>query len=260
MSTLAISQPRHTRSKKIMALVLTFSAGWIDIVGYLAIYHRFAANMTGNTIHLGQELSRYKLPEMAVTGAVILAFLVGSVAGRSLIEWGARRRLRSIASVTLVIEAALVLLVASPAFASVQAGNPLQAWLPLAVLAVAMGLQAATLTRIGPLTIHTVFVTGMLNKLGQLLARAAVGWHDLRQGAASPGAASRQRQTLHEALFFFGIWLLYMAGAIFGDWMGAAIGLRALAVPAALLCVAIAVDQYYPLSIEEELDEERRDP
>jgi hypothetical protein len=27
-----------------------------------------------------------------------------------------------------------------------------------------MGTQTATLTRIGPLTIHTTFVTGMLNK------------------------------------------------------------------------------------------------
>ena len=42
-----------------------------------------------------------------------------------------------------------------------------------------MGLQTATLTRIGPLTIHTTFVTGMLNKFAQLLAHGMYHAYDL---------------------------------------------------------------------------------
>jgi hypothetical protein len=38
----------------------------------------------------------------------------------------------------------------------------------LATLAAAMGIQTATLTGIGPLTAHTTFVTGMINKLAAL--------------------------------------------------------------------------------------------
>lgn len=39
-----------------MAVLLTFVAGWVDIVGYLAVYHLFTANMTGTTVHLGHDL------------------------------------------------------------------------------------------------------------------------------------------------------------------------------------------------------------
>jgi uncharacterized membrane protein YoaK (UPF0700 family) len=41
---------RHAKS--IVALLLTFAAGNIDIVGYLAIYKILTAHMTGDTVHL----------------------------------------------------------------------------------------------------------------------------------------------------------------------------------------------------------------
>lgn len=47
--------PRKTKSA--IAFLLTFTAGMVDIVAYVCLYHIFVAHMTGITVHLGTELA-----------------------------------------------------------------------------------------------------------------------------------------------------------------------------------------------------------
>ena len=89
-----------------MAVLLTFVAGWVDIVGYLAVYHLFTANMTGTTVHLGHDLITGQYAAAVIALSVIGAFLLGSVGGRALIEVGARLHVRSIASITITVDRA----------------------------------------------------------------------------------------------------------------------------------------------------------
>jgi uncharacterized membrane protein YoaK (UPF0700 family) len=103
----------YQRTKSSIALCLTFAAGYVDIVGYLSVYHTFTAHMTGNTVHLGNYLFSRNQSEVAIAATVLIAFIVGSLAGRILIEAGARHKIRSIASLTLGFEAALVVIVAA---------------------------------------------------------------------------------------------------------------------------------------------------
>lgn len=240
----------HERTKMAVALLLTFVAGCVDIIGYLSLYHTFTAHMTGDTVHLGENLFRAHGKEAAVAGSVIAAFVLGSIAGRALIEIGARRRIRRVASLNLLIEAALIAGVVGLSGRV----HPLPI-LALDMLAAAMGLQTATLTRVGSLTIHTTFVTGMLNKLAQLLSHAAfVGYDRLRGRTVSP----EHDKLLPRAGFIFSIWLLYLVGAVVGTWVRSQAGIRALWVPAALVTAALAVDQVFPLSVEEEHDQPER--
>jgi uncharacterized membrane protein YoaK (UPF0700 family) len=44
-------------TKAVVALAVTFVAGFVDIVGYLAIYRLFTAHVTGTTVHLGRDLA-----------------------------------------------------------------------------------------------------------------------------------------------------------------------------------------------------------
>jgi hypothetical protein len=53
--------PRQRRTKAVVALVLTFAAGYVDIVGLLTIYNLFTAHMTGTTVHLGEATGRAEL-------------------------------------------------------------------------------------------------------------------------------------------------------------------------------------------------------
>lgn len=254
-------QTGRIRAKSAVALLLTFTAGIVDIVGYIIVYHVFVAHMTGATVHLGNKLAIRDWGEAAKAGATIGSFVAGSIVGRIVIEIGSRRHKRSVASLTLMAEAALVV-----AFVWIEGtgGNPYpQRSLAgicglLAMLAFAMGLQTATLTRIGSLTIHTTFVTGMLNKLGQAISEWMFWVHDQRRSEESLASilrSSGQHASFRNAGFMLAIWFSYMVGAVAGTAMNSRWHTRALYAPIAILVFAAAIDQVWPLSVEEEKEQ-----
>ncbi len=247
---------RRRRAKSVVALWLTFTAGFVDIVGFLAIYRLFTAHMTGTTVRIAEQFVHRNWHEAALASSIVAAFFLGSILGRILIEIGSRVGLRRIGSVTLAIEAALL---AGSIRSGTVAPSPAAIYVELAMLASAMGLQTATLTGIGPLTIHTTFVTGMLNKLAQLVARILLTAYDLsRRSISSSGNEHRRKRqdSSREARFIFAIWVLYLAGAGCGTWAADQWQLRALYLPSSMLLGAIGIDQMWPLSIEEEREQE----
>lgn len=239
------------RPKMIVALLLTFASGLVDIVGYLGIFHLFAAHLTGTTVHLGRMAASCEWKDAAPAAAALAAFLLGSIFGRAVIQVGSRKRIRKIASITLAVEVALLVLVAEKSAIFPVAPQ----WL-LAVLAAAMGIQTATLTGIGPLTVHTTFVTGMVNKTAQLFSRILFRAYDLRR-CRSPNAEGRrdQKDEIEMTWFLFGVWLCYVAGAAAGTWSFAFPGLRTLFIAVALLAIALIADQFRPLSVLEEIEQ-----
>lgn len=179
--------------------------------------------------------------------AIILAsFLCGSILGRILIEMSSRKHIRRIASVTLAIEAVML-----AALAQVRPGFTISPFWGLAVLAAAMAIQTATLTGIGPLTVHTTFVTGMINKLAQLISHIMFRGYDLLHSKARSAKAHRdQRRDRQQALFLSAVWLFYVGGAAIGTWTFSSLGMRALFIAVGLLLISLATD-----SIREEKEQ-----
>ena len=248
-----MSEPRWPPSPSIkaaVALLLTFAPGCVDVIGFLSLYHIFTAHMTGTTVHLGQDLMNTRLGEACKTASVMAAFLGGSVVGRAVIEVGARRQVRRVASAVLLIEAAII-----TAVVPLARHTSVPSFLLPAMLAAAMGTQTATLTRIGSLTVHTTSVTGMVNKLAQLLSHGAFLTYDVLRGRRT--TAHGQRVFLR-AGFMFSIWVLYLLGAITGTWLNSACGIKGLLLPAGVVVIIIIVDQVTPLSLAEEREESDR--
>jgi uncharacterized membrane protein YoaK (UPF0700 family) len=100
--------------------------------------------------------------------------------------------------------------------------------------------------------VHTTFVTGMLNKLAQLLSQSVFLTYDIAQGRDT---AALRKRVVRRAQFIFSIWLLYMSGAATGVSLAFVWGVRSLILPVAMVVVAIGVDQVAPLSLEEEQDQ-----
>jgi uncharacterized membrane protein YoaK (UPF0700 family) len=259
----ALPQTPDARIKVAVALLLTFTAGLVDVVGYLTVYHLFTANMTGNTVHLGNMLVAGSWKEAAMAGATIAGFLAGSVLGRMVIESATRKGIRRVASFTLLGEAMLVALFVGISPYLLHSSQPRLASSGaicglLALLSSVMGLQTATLTRIGPLTIHTTFVTGMLNKLAQAVSHWLLWAHDEWRKGASPMRILRtsgQSGRLRVAKLMAAIWVCYMAGAVAGTVMADRWNTRALILGVLLLLVAVIFDQFRPLSLEEEQEQ-----
>lgn len=123
-----------------------------------------------------------------------------------------------------------------------------------------MGFQTATLTRVGPLTVNTTFVTGMINKLCQLLSHWMFRTYDLRHVGRQREHELREarRHTAREARFIFSIWLLYLIVAICGTYAALHWHWHSFLVPVCMLLVAVSTDLIQPLSIEEEREQSER--
>ena len=251
-----IPQSRRSRVKSAVALMLTFSAGIVDIVGYIAVYHWFVAHMTGDTVHLGNQLATGKWSEAEKGATVIGSFILGSIVGRAVIEAGARKRQRAIASITLLAEAAFIF-----AFICIRSfvvdsheTPPATLLVLLALLAAAMGLQTATLTKIGPLTIHTTFVTGMLNKFAEAISEWFFWLYDQRQ-SGKRWRGSSQHPAFRNAGFMALIWVSYMFGSVTGTWTYSHWSVWVLYLPVMVLIVSAAIDHWRPLALEEEKEQ-----
>lgn len=242
------------RSKLAVALLLTLASGLVDIVGYVGIFHFFTAHLTGTTVQLGRSLVTHQWIDVEAAAVIVGAFLCGSILARAIIEVSSRRRIHRIASVTLTIEGFML---AALAFGSSElTGKP--HW-SLAVLAAAMGIQTATLTGVGPLTVHTSFVTGMLNKFAQLASHVAFRGYDLLTSKGGNSEARRaQNEEVRMAAFLFFVWVFYVGGAAIGTWSFRSWGLQTLFIAVGLLGIALLTDQFLPLSIEEENEQSER--
>jgi uncharacterized membrane protein YoaK (UPF0700 family) len=262
---MAPSRPLGKHKSKIaVALVLTFVSGLVDIVGFLGVFALFTAHVTGTTVHLGQSIVQGKFDEVIGALAIVVAFFLGSLFGRAIIEAGARHRIRRVATITLAIEAAMlaIVAVARASFGHAVAatsGPPALVYLYLTLLAGAMGLQTATLTGVGPLTVHTTFVTGMVNKLAQLVSRILFRGYDFLRGREKTAEKqAAQSAESEQAIFIFSIWVCYVLGAVGGTASFMRWGIRALFVAVAGLLIAMIADAFSPLSIEEELEQSER--
>ncbi|HET9873498.1 MAG TPA: YoaK family protein [Propionibacteriaceae bacterium] len=147
-----------------LMLALTFSTGVIDAVGYLGLDKVFTGNMTGNVVILGMAVSgTTDLPVLGPATA-LAAFMCGAaVGGRALravsAGWAAQSTLLFGGVGLLMAGLAVVLLVTGPAPAKPAAIAV------TALLAFAMGLQAATARHLAVKDITTVVVTSVITGL-----------------------------------------------------------------------------------------------
>lgn len=237
--------------KIVVALLLTFGSGLVDIVGYLGIFHFFTAHLTGTTVQLGRSLASRNWVQAVAAMTIVVSFVCGSILGRALIEAGSRKKFRRIASFTLALEAIWLAVAAQGGW-----GLAREPYWSLSLVAASMGIQTATLTGIGPLTVHTTFVTGMLNKMAQLMSHIAFRGYDLWKSKAANSTARREQKQEIEMLGFLAcIWIVYVLGAAVGTVSFETLRLRALFVAVGLLAVAFVIDEFKPLSIEEEKEQ-----
>ena len=167
------------------ACILAIVAGYADAIGFLT-FGAFAGAMTGNTVLLGIALAGAQYADAIQSAIIIAAFMVGvafsAVLGRKL----------PLAAVLGVEAAAIV-------------GAALIApHLAALVLAFAMGLQNATMTRFSGTSLNTVVLTGNLQKMMQdFLGRFTGLSRTARDGSA-------------ESATIAWVWLAYLGGVAAG--------------------------------------------
>lgn len=210
----------NTQLRRGLVVELAAIAGFIDVVGYLALHHLFTAHLTGNASKLGVALGQGRLEHAGPLAAVPVLFAFGVAAGTVAADRG--RAWAALAG-QFALVAAFMGFGSTVVHHGVGPAETTASFYGLAALAtVSLGLQTASLTRIDGATVRTSYITGMVTRLAQGLVRPR-GSNDapLALLAAIP--------------------VCYVAGATLGAWTFGRAGMWCLAIPLGALATACAV-------------------
>jgi uncharacterized membrane protein YoaK (UPF0700 family) len=145
----------------VLMLVLTFSTGIVDAVGYLGLDRVFTANMTGNVVILGMALTG--ADDLPVVGPVValIGFVLGAMLAGLLLRGAPKGWHRR---VTALLGLVGVLLVAAmiPVLAGGEEAPEWALLITTGVLGLAMGLQAGAARHIAIADVTTVVITSTL--------------------------------------------------------------------------------------------------
>lgn len=141
-----VGRARTRRGNRRLGLLLAFVAGAINAGGYLAV-QRYTSHMTGVVSGVADDLALGEFA-LAAAGAVLVGmFMLGAVTTALLTNWARRRRLHSEYALSLLLEAALLLLFGLMG-AALAHHTALRVPLTVALLSYLMGLQNAVVTKI----------------------------------------------------------------------------------------------------------------
>jgi uncharacterized membrane protein YoaK (UPF0700 family) len=237
----------------LWTLLLAWLGGFVDAVGFLTLFHLFTAHMSGNSVWFGAAIGignwRLGLHHLFPIPLFAIGVAIGAVA----VELGRRRRLRAPFAPALLIEAALltVFMLAGSAYVvdgSLRTAAVWTFYLLAALPALAMGLQNATLRQVAGQTLHTTYITGVLQSLAEDVVHYLF-W--LRQQVRGSGYREALRDSpahpaLRAAVASLLVWLAYITGAVSGGFTKHRWELHALALPIVVLAVIVAVDLAQP--------------
>ena len=252
-------EPLDSTHKAWLAIGLTWTAGFVDIVGYTVLDRILNANMSGNTVEMAYHLLRHQNAQALARAWAVLVFVTGLIVCACIHEACLRHGILSSAAVTLGLEALLLagFIIGGENYVG-RAGSlsnlsPAAFYLLLALGCAAMGLQNATLTRVGALSVRTTHVTGTLAQFAESASRYLFWLYDKTRGAAKYRYREAFRLSFHhedfkDAGITAALWLGFLVGGICGVWLLRHWDLNALFVPVVLLVVFVAADLRHPIT------------
>jgi len=249
----------RTRIQFVWLYGLSWTAGFVDAVIYLALYHVFVANMTGNTVVGGAGLVENNWSVAFRRIAAIPLFVLGMLLSKCGIHIAEQRQLRRLPALLYFLEALLLgfFIIIAQNLAGKDPGRlSLQAYFAVLTLpAMAMGLQNATHTHFGPFRLHTTHVTGTLAMFADEFAQFLI-WFGQRL-SRSPrrrvkrilAVSSRQPRFRNAAIIGI-VWVCYFIGAVMGALLKHTWQLSSLWVPVSFLVLLTAEDLRNPASLD----------
>lgn len=223
---------RSASLNRQLAWAMAFVAGAVNAGGFLAVSH-YTSHMTGVVSTMADVLAEGDLATALAALAMMLSFLAGAFVCTTLISFGQRRRMRSRYALTLVFEAALMLVFG---FMGNRLQQEVQFTLPVTVMLLCfiMGLHNAVTSIISGAAVRTTHLTGTITDIGIELSRLAYVNVHHRHGRERI-VANRQKLSLY---------LLILASFLGGGVAGALgfrhIGFKVTVPLAGFLCFLAA--------------------
>ncbi|HSZ22937.1 MAG TPA: YoaK family protein [Candidatus Sulfotelmatobacter sp.] len=256
--------PLTTLEKVILAFAMTWAAGFVDLIGYISLYGLYTSNMTGNTVGMARHISQLDWAGVVRHGWPILTFVFGLMLGSFIYEAEKRRKIQVPFPSAIGLEVLFIgIFIAAGIGSHFKADIPPQPagkfFAMVALLATAMGIQNVVLREVGGLNVYTTFVTGSLVKFAESLSQYLLWLRDRTRGRFRSRFLKAIRISprivaLRNASLTFGLWAIYLTGAVCGGFSLQRWALLAMLTPFALLTAVTLYGVFRPflaLSSEE---------
>ena len=210
-----------------LAIALAATAGFVDAHIYVNVTPVFVANMSGNLIHMGISLGEGDWFPALATVLALGAFTAGVIIATVHHDRQVTRAREVHPAFLLAVESALLVVLTTwlIAIPTTFTARPRTADLPVIVLAaMAMGIQAGALRRVGEIAVATTYGTGAIVRIGEKVVLAA--------RRADRSSVHRRRVAIAVLLV---VLVSYVAGAVIATVAGSSPWL--LTVPTAVLVV-----------------------
>lgn len=149
----------------IMLILMASVAGSIDVMSYYKFGNVFTANMTGNTILLGLSVGHGKLASSLHSLTALGGFFAGAIIG-ALIVQNTEKGWSHFITFTISIEAFIILVLVFIWFSGEIIQNNYILYTSIALSAIAMGIQSATIKHLNIPGVVTTFITGTITSIG----------------------------------------------------------------------------------------------
>ncbi|HET8829771.1 MAG TPA: YoaK family protein [Pelobium sp.] len=212
-----------------IASVLSFVAGMVNVVGFLA-FTQLTTNVTGHFALFIYDVAHFEFWKGTIYFLYILSFLAGSFLSSILIETFAENRKLNVFVLPTIIESLLLISIAL-------ISNVVQIQYPnliACLLLFSMGLQNAYVTKISEAVVRTTHLTGLFTDLGidlsHLIFRKSVQQRKKLMSAI--------KLRLYIISFFFG-------GGLFGGFLYSKLNmeLNTLLFAGAVLLISLFYDE-----------------
>ena len=231
-----------------VAVLLAWIAGFVDSVGYIVLAHVFPAHMSGNTVAAASHFGTGEFSEILRRAFPIPMFVLGVFAGALIGGALQRKEVRCRFVPTFAAEAALlaVFILLTMRLRPPVSISGFRAYPFVALLALAMGLQNATLRRARGMAVRTTFISGMLVNMAERGAAFVLQNFDRRR--PGPGSMRARQQQGRRVLKYGALWCGMFVGAACGAALEIHWGTPALWLPAGGLLAVIVQDFIRPIS------------
>jgi len=194
---------RSQRLNRQLAWSLAFVAGAVNAGGFLAV-HKYTSHVSGAVSLAADELTLGSKTLGLAALSIVACFAAGAFCASLLISFGRRHRFRSHYALSLVIEAALLMVFG---FMGYRLQYMQRFLLPVTVvlLAFIMGMHNSVVTTISAAEVRTTHMTGIVTDIGLELGRLLYFNRD-RSRKMKEILANRNKLKLHSLILvsFFG--------------------------------------------------------
>src|SRR3984957_18492 len=211
-----ITTQREAPLPKIVPMLLSFVAGYVDSYTYLALFGLFAAQVTGSFVIAGAEFITH---DYGIAGKLlaIVAFVLAAAIPAALIGF-ARNSGRTALPLMLALEAALLavfaaMLLFGPTIQNARDWHGIVAGL---VAASAMGAQSVLVRLLMKGIPQTNVMTGNMTQLGIATTELILAWRRFARGGRGQAASRELSEGREQLLTVLSIAVGFLIGAAAG--------------------------------------------